>query len=168
MRVPKIVGMRRSARAARGFEEPGEALRPFLGALARCDQILPDLDQRIGEAPDGGVPVDGVAGERPIIGLVVADDESVLGLQPVQQRLGEAVVRIPQDAHMPGPGPAAPDRREAVDRHDDRRMAGRHGPVDRIRDGIVVGIVEPGDAPLHLRLVRPRHCPARRRRRRGA
>ena len=101
------------------------------------------------------MPVDGVAGERPIIGLVVADDESVLGLQPFQERPGEAVVRIPQDPHMPGPGPAAPDRREAVHRHDDRRMAGRHGPVDRIRDGIVVGIVEPGDAPLHLRLVHP-------------
>src|SRR4051794_29879993 len=117
LRRPKLLP------AGERLEQPREALGPFLRAPPPPDQILPDLDERIGEAPDGGVTVDGIACKSPIIGLVVADDESVLGLQPFQKRPGEAIVRIPQDSHMPGPRPAAPDRREAVDRHDDRRMS---------------------------------------------
>src|SRR6478735_8816869 len=96
---PEDLGRPQLRPAGERLEQPGEALGPFLGALVRRDQVLPDLDERIGKAPDGGVPVDRVARQRPIIGLVVADDESVLSGQSFEKRLGEAIVRVPEDAY---------------------------------------------------------------------
>src|SRR5688572_18725926 len=46
--------------------------RPIVGAALVGDQVLPDLDQGVGETVDDGVAEHGVAAERPVIGLVVA------------------------------------------------------------------------------------------------
>ena len=62
------------------------------------DQVLPDLDQRIGEAAGGGDRVDRVADERPVIGLVVADCglvEVVLGAERPEQGGGRCGRRGP-------------------------------------------------------------------------
>ena len=52
-----------------------QPLRPGFRAGFVGDQILADLDQRMGEAVDDGVPEHGVAAQRAVIGLVVADDQ---------------------------------------------------------------------------------------------
>ena len=84
------------------LQKPVEPCRPFLRAVFVGDQILPDLDQRGGEAPHRRVAVDGVARKRTIIGLVVADDEPWLGPEAVEERTREALVAIPEDPCMPG------------------------------------------------------------------
>ena len=56
-----------------GLEQPGEPVGPGLDLRRSGDQVLPDLDQGVGEAARGGDRVDRVARERAVVGLVVAD-----------------------------------------------------------------------------------------------
>ena len=150
------------------LEEPREARSPCPRPLIAGDEILPDLDQRVGEAPPGCMAIDRVSRQRAIIGLVVADDEALLGAQAGKQGIGEAGVEIPKDSGMPGPRPAAPDGGKAVDSDQARRRARADRALDRRPDGRVVGVVEAGDAAPRFRPRRPARCRARRRRRKGA
>ena len=80
-----------------------QPLRPGLGAASVGDQVLADLDQRMGEAVDDGVLEHGVAAQRAVIGLVVADDQVCVGLASMSIS-GRATrsSQIPQHADMPG------------------------------------------------------------------
>ena len=87
-----------------GAEQAGEALGPGARAFPVRDQVLPDLDQDVGEAARGGEGVDRVAGKSPIVGLVVADvggAEVGFGDEGLDQRPGDAVVAVPQHADLP-------------------------------------------------------------------
>src|SRR5271166_1383409 len=81
-----------------GLEETREPVRPGGRPVALVDQVLPDLDQRVHEPARRGDGVDRVAGERPVIGFVVADAVDVkvgLGGERLDERLRNAVVPIP-------------------------------------------------------------------------
>ena len=150
------VGTRRSAARRQGLEQPGEALRPFLRASPGGDQVLPDLDQGVGEAAPGGVAVDRVARERAIIGLVVADHEAVL--RPRPSRSGRAK-RSSASHRMPTCQGRGQPRQIGVKLWIVTMAGGQpaaRARVDRGRDRGIVGIVEALDPPLDLGLVRPR------------
>ena len=133
-RAPKSAGASRAPIGEDGLQEAGDALGPGQRALRFADQILPDLDQRIGQSARSGDGVDRVAGQAAVIGFVVADVASGkigLGEQSLDQRLRNPVVAIPQDPDLPRPGEAAPDIGERMDRDQGRRLAGRHHRFDR-------------------------------------
>ena len=72
---------------------PGDCVVPF------GDQVLPDLDQRIGQSTRSGDLVDRVAGQGAVVGLVVADLISAkipFRDQRFDQRFRDAPVAIPQ------------------------------------------------------------------------
>ncbi len=82
-----------------GREEARKAFGPCARASPVGDQVLPDLDQRIGQPARGGDRVDRVPGQGAVIGLVVADladGEIRLKKQRLDQRLRRPVVAIPQ------------------------------------------------------------------------
>ena len=105
----------------------------------------------MGIAIDDGVLEHGVAAQRAVIGLIVADDEVLVLGQHVDQRPRHPVVQIPEDADMPGPLPALHDRREGMHREDEGRLAGslRDGS-DHRADGVVIGPVEAVEPPFAL------------------
>ncbi len=101
------------------------------------DEILPDLDQRVGQSARSRDRVDRVAGKRSVIGLVVADlvgGQVRLGDQRLDQRLGKPPVAVPQDPDLPRSRRPAHDGGERMDRDDGRRLAGREHRIDRRRD----------------------------------
>ena len=130
-------------KAVDGVNDRGQPLRPCESAGAVGDQILADLDQRMGIAVDNSMAEHGVAAQGAVIGLVVADDERLVFGQHVDHRPRHAVVAVPQDADMPGADEALHDRGERMHRDDDRRFPGgmRHRGNHRA-DGVVVGPVE--------------------------
>ena len=78
-------------------------LRPCRLARGVADQVLADLDDGVGEPALRAVLPQAVALELARIGLVVADDQVALGIEAVEQRLGEPRVAVPQHADVPGP-----------------------------------------------------------------
>ena len=104
-RLPRSLGSRTDGSARIGFKSRASRSAQASAPAALGDQVLPDLDQRVGEAARGGDGVDRVAGERPVIGLVVADCglvQVVLGAERREQRGGNAVVEVPQHPDFPG------------------------------------------------------------------
>jgi hypothetical protein len=119
-----------------------QAHGPGAGAGFVGDQVLADLDEHVRVAVDDRMPEHGVAAQRPVIGLVVADDD-VAGLaQHVDHRQRGARIEVPQHAGVPRPGDALHHRREGMDRDDERRLAGFPGDRRGQRGHrIVVGAV---------------------------
>ncbi len=72
--------------------------RPAGGAGIVRDEVLADLDQSMGKAPDRRVLVERVALEAAVIGLVVADDQMRVGAEGGDHRLRDARVLVPQKA----------------------------------------------------------------------
>ena len=142
MRAPPrpAAEIRRRAAFAVGKDRPqqtGEARGPGERVILGADQILPDLDQRVGQSARRRDRVDRVAGKRAVIGLVVADlagGKIRLGGQRLDQRLWEPAVAVPQDPDLPRTRRAAHDGGERMDRDDGRRLAGREHRIDRRRD----------------------------------
>src|SRR4051794_14524872 len=95
-----------------GGEGAGPPPSPFRGAFLGADEILPQLDQRVGQAAGGGVLVERIALEAAIIRLVVADDKGRVAAEMVDHRLGDARILIPQKGNLPWPPLPSPDRRE--------------------------------------------------------
>lgn len=122
------------------------AFRPFDLARFAFDQVLPDFDQRMRKPARRAVPVEAVVLEAACVGFVVADDEAGLGAQARNQRCGETIVAVPENAAMPGPRAAAPGGRETVNRNDDRHDARRQRAVERRGDGRVIGRMKHRDA----------------------
>ena len=66
------------------------------------DEILPDLDQGVGEPAGGRDGVDRVAGERAVVGLVVADAVGVeVGLGAQRRRAAAAAMRSSRSHKTP-------------------------------------------------------------------
>jgi uncharacterized membrane protein len=88
------------------------------------DQILAHLDQAMGKAVHAAMGVHGVAFQRAIIGLVVADTEAGFTPECRQQKLRGARVTVPQYAAMPRTlTPIGQSRREGMQRDDQRRLS---------------------------------------------
>ena len=99
----KIGGRARPRIGEDGLEQPGDALAPGQRVLLLPDQVLPDLDQDIGQSARSGGGVDRVAGERAVVRFVVADVASVeIGLreQRFDQRFRESGRRDPTRARF--------------------------------------------------------------------
>ena len=94
-----------------------------------------------------------IALELPRIGLIVADDETTLGIETVEQRLGQAPIAIPQDANVPRPWSGLPALCEGVDGKERRRHARSEALVDHASDGFVVGAIIKLDAARALALI---------------
>ena len=94
----------------------GDALGPSSRLGVAAQQILADLDQRMGQAPP--LAMDGygvVAGIVHSIGPIVAKDEGGVAGEAVQQRAGQAPVAVVRDADQPRTRLPRIVRREAVD-----------------------------------------------------
>ena len=70
--------------------------------------------------------------------LIVADHQRGFGAQFAQHQLGQAMVAIVERADVPGSRYARVDRREAVQRNEDRRSSLLRAPVERLGDGVVI------------------------------
>lgn len=128
-------------------------MRP--GALAGgiADQILPDFNDGIGKPALGAVLPQAIALELSRIGLIVADDETALGVKTVEQWLGQPRIAIPQDANVPRSWRGLPALREGVDGKERRRHAGSEALFDHASNGLMVGAIIKLDAALALALI---------------
>ena len=142
---------------------------PFGNAVAGVDEVLADLQERMGEPAPLGMHRDRIAvlvAAR--IGFVVADREARLLPQRSHERQRQAGVLVPQHADMPGPLKALEHRREAVDREEYRCDPTLGEAVKQALDRPVIG-EETGFGPRlprgrRQRLVgRHRHIVAHRR-----
>ena len=106
-------------------EDRREPVGPGVRAGRVGDEVLADLDEGMGEPAPGPVAIEAVVLERPVIGLVVADDEVGIAGERRDQGERETRIGVPQEAGVPGPRPAAPDRRERMDRDQRRRPVAR-------------------------------------------
>ena len=129
-----------------GREAIGEEFRPLPLSLGVANEILPDLDQNIGQAPNRRMAEDAVVAQMPRVGLVIADFEAGALAKLPQKRHGETRILVPQNRRMPFSGHAAPVFGEAVYRRDNRDHGAVEHGVDLIRDGGVIGRKEPRNA----------------------
>src|SRR4029079_8573242 len=72
--------------------------------------------------------------------LIVADDETVLAMQQLNQNLGEPPVTVIEHADMPGPGHRLVNGREAVHRNQRGRAGGFPAPIELVGDALVIGL----------------------------
>ena len=79
-----------------GPQRPRQPLAPGNRAFPRCNEILAHLDEGVGQAMKGGVAVHGVARQRAVIRLVVADDEAGLRGERRDQAGPEGADRNPR------------------------------------------------------------------------
>src|SRR3972149_11027761 len=99
----------RIARAKHLAHHRSQTLRPLGLPLRAEDQILAELDQRVGQPAAGAVAVKRIALELAAIGLVVADADPRQGSKPLEQGAGEPCILVPQDGDLPTP-PHPPPR----------------------------------------------------------
>src|SRR5690606_25060958 len=93
---------------------------------------------------DDGVAEHSVAAQRSVIRLIVADDETGIGRESLDEQARRTVVPVPQHTHMPGPHETLQRWREGMDREDEGRDAGSPGDRGNQRGyGVMIGAVEP-------------------------
>src|SRR5208337_3916513 len=146
--VPRRGGVREDS-----GEAVGEEFSPLALPVRVANEVLADLNQDIGQAPNRRVAEDAVVAQIPLVRLVVANFEPGALAKLPQKRHGQPRVLVPQNRRMPFSWHATPIFGEAVDRHDDRDHAMIEHGSDLFRDGGVIGRKEPGNALLPLRFV---------------
>ena len=118
-----------------------------------ADQVLADFDAGVDQAAHLAMHGDGVVGRiAHRIGFVVADHQIALGAQLLQQQRRQRAVAVIERADVPGPRDAGIDRREAVQRHQHRRLSAMQPRLDDLVDAAVIGIED--FAAAHLRGLR--------------
>ena len=101
----QLDGMKRGAGGVKHLAQGlGQSSGPFGLSFRTEDQILPQLDQRMGQSARRSVPVERIAFQLARIGHVVADLDARNRPQRVEQRESEPRVPVPQDADRPGTG----------------------------------------------------------------
>jgi len=73
-------------------------------------------------------------------GFVVADDQTFLMLQQLDQDTGEPRIAVVEHAHVPWPSHGLENGCEAVHGNQDRRPAGFPPPIEFTRDAVVIGL----------------------------
>ncbi len=148
--MPDLAQVRHAGHAAQDGLQPAG---PFQHTRLIADQILPDFDQHMGKATPGAVAVHCVVFQGSVVRLIVADDKRSIRRQGFENGHDRTRILVPQQPRMPGPRGAAPDRRIAVDRHDDRRRRLFQHGIQRRGDTVMIGPVIERNAPLPLRRI---------------